>query len=106
MGVSVGHDHSRVFLRKTRSTTYLTKNLDYRGHLSTFRAENIPKSGHFKFKNNAQTLTKQHQNNFEKVQKMTFSTPKWSKMTLQIHQYDQNFDRKSQLSGSFIDLAS
>ena len=54
----------------------LTKNLDFRGHLSTFRAENTPKSGPSKSKNNAQTLLKLLQNNFEKVQKSTFLTPK------------------------------
>ena len=37
---------------------------------------NITKSGPFKVENNAQTLPKQLQTNFEKVQKMTFSTPK------------------------------
>ena len=52
----------------------LTKNLDFRGHLSTFRAENTPKSGPSKSKNNAQTLLKLLQNNFEKVQKTTFLT--------------------------------
>ena len=39
-------------------------------------AENTLKSWLFEVKNNAQTLTKQLQNNFEKVQKTTFLTPK------------------------------
>ena len=68
----------------------LTENFDFRGHLSTFRAENTPKSRPFKVENNAQTLPKQLQNNFEKVQKMTFLTPKmvisrmstWSKVSI------------------------
>ena len=64
----------------------LTKNLDYRGHLSTFRAENTPKSGPFKAKNNAQTLPKQLQNNFEKVPKTTFLSQKWSKHGWQLWQ--------------------
>ena len=55
---------------------FLTKNFDFRGHLSTCSAENTPKSGPFKYKNNAQTLLKQLQNNFEEVQKSTFLTPK------------------------------
>ena len=57
------------------------KNLDFWGHLSTIRAENTPKSWPFKVENNALTLTlpKLLQNNFEKVQKMTFSTPKMVK---------------------------
>ena len=60
-------------------TKFLTKNLEYRGHLSTFRAKITPKSGPFKVENNAQTLPKQLQNNFEKVQKTVFSTPKMAK---------------------------
>ena len=46
------------------------------GYLTTFRGINAPKSGPFKYENNAQTLPKQLQNNFEKVQKSTFLTPK------------------------------
>ena len=37
----------------------LTENLDLLVHLWTFGAENAPKSGPFKTKNNAQTLPKQ-----------------------------------------------
>ena len=57
----------------------LTENLDYWGHLSTFRAENTQKSGPFKTENNVQTLPKQLQTNFEKVEKITFSTAKIAK---------------------------
>ena len=49
------------------------------GYLTTFRSINAPKSGPFKYKNKAQTLPKQVQNNFEKVQKSTFLTPKMVK---------------------------
>ena len=35
----------------------LTKNFDFRGHISTFRAENTAKSGHFKAENNALTTS-------------------------------------------------
>ena len=31
----------------------LTLNFDFRGHISTFQAENTPKSGPFKTENNA-----------------------------------------------------
>ena len=41
----------------------------FRGHLSTFGAENKPKSGPFKSENNAQTPPEQLQNNFEKSRK-------------------------------------
>ena len=51
---------------------FLTEIFKFRGHLSTFRAENTPKSRPFKVENNAQTLPKQIQNNFEKVKKTTF----------------------------------
>ena len=37
------------------------------GYLTTFRGINAPKSRPFKYENNAQTLPKQLQNNFEKV---------------------------------------
>ena len=57
----------------------LTQNLNFQGHLSIFEAQNSLKSAPFKTKNNAQTLPKQLQNNFEKVQKTTFLTPKMVK---------------------------
>ena len=41
---------------------------EYNSYLSTFRAENIPKSRRFKVKNNAETLPKQLQKNFKNVQ--------------------------------------
>ena len=46
------------------------------GYLTTIWAQNKPKIGPFKTENNAQILPKQVQNNFEKVQKSTFLTPK------------------------------
>ena len=58
---------------------FLTENLDFRGQLSTFEAENTPKSRPFKVENNALTLSKQLQNKLEKVQKRTFSSPKMVK---------------------------
>ena len=57
----------------------LTKNFDFRGHLFTFRTENSPKIGSFKSKNNALRNPEQLQNNFQKVQKMTFLVPKMVK---------------------------
>ena len=50
----------------------LIENLNFRGHLSTFRAENIHNRWPFQAKNNAQTFSKEVQNNFEKFQKITF----------------------------------
>ena len=82
----------------------LTQNLDFRGHLSNLRAENIPKSGPCKVENNALTLPKQLQNNFEKVQKMTFSTPKMVKNDPQNGQNAQIFEQKSHFSASFMEL--
>ena len=54
--------------------------------LTTFRGINAPKSGPIKYENNAQTILKQLQNNFEKVQKSTFLTPKWAKYGCQYGQ--------------------
>ena len=53
----------------------LTQNLNFSFHLSTFGTEKSLKSSSLKTKKNAQTLPKQLQNKFEKVQKMTFLTP-------------------------------
>ena len=61
---------------------FLTQNLNFQGHLSTFEAQNTPKSRPFEAKNKAQTLPKQLQNNFEKVQKTIFWTPKMVKNDL------------------------
>ena len=57
----------------------LSQNLSFQGHLSTFEAQNTPKSRPFEAENKAQTLPKQVQNNFEKVEKSTFLTPKMVK---------------------------
>ena len=75
----------------------LTKNLDFRTHIWTFGAENTTKSGPFEAKNNAQTLPEQLQNNFEKVEKMTFSNPKLAKIRLSLWQ-------KVSIFGSIFDL--
>ena len=45
----------------------LTLNFDFRARISTFRAENATKIGHYKAKNNAQTTSEQLQNTFQKV---------------------------------------
>ena len=60
----------------------LTQNFDFRGHISTFRAENTAKSGHFKAENNAQKTSEQLQTNFQKVKKTDFVALKMVKMTL------------------------
>ena len=62
----------------------LTKNFDFGGHISTFRAENTPKSSSFKAKNNASITSEQLQNNFQKVQKTTFLAPKMVKSRVPI----------------------
>ena len=58
---------------------FLTEILNFLGHLSTFTAENTPKSGPFKTKKNAQTHPKKLPHNLEKVEKSTFLTPKMAK---------------------------
>ena len=62
----------------------MTLNLDFRGHIATFRAENTPKSGPFKAKNNAQTTSEQLQTNFQKVKKTYFLAPKLVKSRIPI----------------------
>ena len=63
----------------TKVSKKLTENFDALGHLSTFGAENTIKSGPFKTGKNTKTLSKQLENNFEKVKKSTFLTPKMVK---------------------------
>ena len=78
---------------------FLTKNFDFRGHISTFRAKNTPKSRAFKAKNNAWTTSEHLQNNFQKVQKTTFLAPKMVNMTLSEDQIlTKNFDFRGQIS--------
>ena len=60
----------------------LMQNFNFRGHLSSFRAENTPISGPFTPKNNTQTSSKQLQNKLEKVKKTGFFSQKLPKMTL------------------------
>ena len=70
---------SKMTHQMTEFGKILTKNFDFGGHISTFRAKNTPKSGPSKSKNNALTNPEQLQNNFPKVQKTTFLTPKMVK---------------------------
>ena len=58
----------------------LTDNFDFRGHRSTFRAENTPKNESFKAENNAQTASEHPQKNIQKVQKTTFLATKIFKL--------------------------
>ena len=56
----------------------MTQNFDFRGHLSTFPAENTPKSGPSKAENNAQTTPEQLSKSLENVvfdPKMTKNDP-------------------------------
>ena len=57
----------------------LTKNLDFGGHLSNSGAENTPKSGPARAKNNAPSNPEQLQKTFPKVQKTTLLNPKMVK---------------------------
>ena len=85
---------------------FFTLNFDFIGHISTFRAENTPKSSPFKAENNAQTTPEQLPNNFEKVQKTTFLTPKKVKMTPKNRQNEQIVVPKFRFDGSYINLSS
>ena len=69
---------SRALFRGSREKTLLSEgktlsqNSDFVIHISTFLAENVTKSYHFKSKNNA--LPKQIVNNFQKVKKTVFES--------------------------------
>ena len=69
----------KLLLKTAKMSKLVIKNFDFGDFLSTFRAQNTPKGRPFKAKNNIQTLPKQLQNNFEKVQKSTFLTSKMVK---------------------------
>ena len=59
----------------------MSANFDFGGHISTFRAENTPKSEASKGKNNAQTTSEHLQNNFQKVKKNDFFGPENGQIT-------------------------
>ena len=69
----------------------LNQNFDFRGHISTFGAENTPKIGPFKTENNAQTTSEHPQNNFQKVKKTTFLAHKMVKSRVQFLKNGQHF---------------
>ena len=70
---------------------FFDPNLNFRGHIWTFGAQNTPKNWPFEAKNKAQTLPKQLQNNFEKVQKSTFLTPKKGDIMLKLCSFLTHF---------------
>ena len=77
----------------------LTSNFDFRDHISTFRAENTPKSVAFKAKYNAKITSEQLQTNLLKVQNTTFLAPKMVKMTLSEGQFlTSNFGFRGHIS--------
>ena len=79
-------------LNRSKEGSILTENLDFWVHVCTFGAEKTPKSSSFRTKNDVQTLRKQLQNNFEKVQKTTFFDPKNGQKLPLIGQKWLNFD--------------
>ena len=70
-------------LKTAKMSNFLSEYFDFQDHLLTFRGVNTPEIRPFKAKNKAQTLRKQLQKNFEKVQNTTFSSPKTRVPTLQ-----------------------
>ena len=78
-------------LKSAKMSKILTQNLSFQGHLSTFEAQNTPKSRPFEAENKAQTLPKQVQNNFEKVEKSTFFDPqngqKWHLKSAEMNKF-------------------
>ena len=60
----------------------MTHNFDFRGHISTFRAEIMSESVALEAENDAQITSELLQTNFQKVQKTGFLNLKMVKMTL------------------------
>ena len=78
---------------------FLTWNFDSRGHISTFRAKNKSESEAFKAKNDTQTTSEQLQTNFEKVQKMIFSTLKMVENSQNYHVTEAKMSVKNRYFG-------
>ena len=62
--------------KKRQNEQMLTENITFRGHLSTFGAENTTKSRFFMAKNNAQILHNSKAT-LKKSRKRLFLPPKW-----------------------------
>ena len=69
----------------------LTEDINFRGHLSTFRADNAPKGRPFMAISNAKIFPEKLVKNFEKVKKTYFSTPKMTKTLVSTRQKVSTF---------------
>ena len=81
----------------------IDKKLKFPPYILTFSDKNTPKSGPFKYENNAQILPKHCQNSFEKSQNITFLVQEAGNGQ-NYHLRGSNFDHKSPFSGFFISL--
>ena len=91
-------------LKTAKMSKFLIENFNFRGHLSTFWAEIQPKVGLLRPKTMLKQFLNNSQSTLKKSRKRLFRPPKLPKMTPQIGQNEQIFDRKFRFSRSFIDL--
>ena len=82
----------------------LIENLDFRNQLSTLELKIQLKIGPLRPKIILKHFINNSKKTLKKSRNRLFRSPKWTKMTPQISQNEQNFDPKSQFSRSFIDL--
>ena len=85
-------------LKPPKWDKYLTKNLNFWGHLSTFQAKNTPKSWPLRPKRILKHLLNNSETTLRCSRKRLFWPQKWSNMTPQ----NQFLDQTSRLSSSFI----
>ena len=81
----------------------LTNIFYFRGHLSTFRAENTQKIGHFKSKKMRKYFLNKSRTTLKKSRKWLFRPPKMVK--IEVSKWS-NFDKKFRFSRSIINLSS
>ena len=97
---------SKSPLKTAKISKFLTENFNFSGSFINLSSWKYPNGGLLRSK----TLPKQFLNNSKisskKSRKQLFWPTKWSKMTPQNRQNEQNFDRKFQFLVSFINLSS
>ena len=86
----------KMVIMTSPESQILTKNFNFRGHLSTFRAKNTPKSGHFKSKKKMPKYFLNNSRGTLKKSQKPLCLQKWSKITPSNDLNRQKFDQKYQ----------
>ena len=89
-----------------KMSNLLNENFDFKGHLSTFRAENTPKVGLLRSKTVPKHFPNNSKTTLKKSRKRLFRPPKRPKMTPIERQNKPIFDWIFLFSRSFINLSS